>query len=146
MSEPSPILILYPVFAMFYLVAAVLARMAYLRVGAVGRREVNARFYKTYDEGCEPEHIRVVTRHFINLFEVPVLFYVTVVMAYVTSQVSYWLIACAWTYVALRYLHTLIHLTSNDVLTRFRVYGASGLVLLVMWSSLLFQLVRGGRG
>jgi hypothetical protein len=143
MNEPSPNLILYPVFAMFYLVAAVLVRLAYLRVGAVGRREVDAAFYKTYQCGEEPEHIRVVTRHFINLFEVPVIFYVTALIAFVTHQAGYWLIGCAWAYVVLRYLHSYVHLTSNDVLTRFRLYIASGVVLLVMWSSVLAQLALG---
>jgi hypothetical protein len=52
------------------------------------------------------------------------------------------LVACAWLYVALRYVHTWIHLTSNDVLLRFRIYFGSGLVLVVMWASLFVQLVR----
>jgi hypothetical protein len=61
-----------------------------------------------------------------------------------THQVTYWLVACAWAYVALRYVHTYVHLTSNNVVVRFSVYFASGFVLLVMWSSLLVQLVRAG--
>jgi len=139
---PSRTQILYPVFAMFYLIAFVLARMAVMRFGAVARREMDPRFYRTYDEGQEPSHMRVVTRHFINLFEVPVLFYVAVILTYVTDEVSYWLVGCAWAYVALRYVHTWVHLGTNDVLTRFRVYGVSGVVLLVMWTSLLVQLLR----
>ena len=69
------------------------------------------------------------------------MFYVGIILAYVTHQVNYWLILCAWAYVALRYLHSYVHLTSNDVLTRFRVYFASGFVLLIMWTSLLIKLL-----
>jgi len=141
MSEVAPNLILYPVFAMFFLVAAVLARMARLRVGAVGSGEVNVKYYRAYQGGEEPEHIRVVTRHFINLFEVPVLFYVIVVLTYITQEVSYWMVGCAWAYVAVRYAHSYVHLTSNDVLTRFRVFMVSGVILFVMWVSLLIQLI-----
>lgn len=141
MIESSPNLILYPVFAMFFLAAFVLARLARMRFGAVRRGEVSARFYQTYDEGEEPKELRVVTRHFINLFEMPVLFYVGVILIYITHQVTYWLVFCAWAYVGLRYLHSYIHLGTNDVLTRFRVYFASGVMLLVMWSSLLVQLM-----
>ena len=144
MGDPSRTQILYPVFAMFYLVAFVLARMARLRLAAVGSREMNPRFYRTYDEGQEPEHMRVVTRHFINLFETPVLFYVGVILTYVSDQVTYWMVGCAWAYVAIRYLHSWVHLGSNDVLTRFRLYFASGLVLVVMWTTLLVQLLRAG--
>jgi len=142
MGEPASNLILYPVFAMFFLVAAVLVRMAKLRVGAVGSGEVSAKYYRAYQGADEPEHMRVVTRHFINLFEVPVLFYVVVILTYITHQVSSWMIGCAWAYVAARYVHSYVHLTSNDVLTRFRVFIASGLVLFVMWVSLLVELIR----
>jgi hypothetical protein len=143
MTETAPNLILYPVFAMFFLVVGVLVRMAQLRVGAVGSGEVNVKYYRTYQGGEEPEHMRVITRHFINLFEVPVLFYVVVILTYITRQVSPWMIGCAWAYVAARYVHSYVHLTSNDVLLRFRVFIASGLVLLVMWMSLLVRLMQG---
>lgn len=73
MSEVAPNLILYPVFAMLFLVAGVLARMARLRVGAVGSGEMTVKYYRAYQGADEPEHLRVITRHFINLFEVPVL-------------------------------------------------------------------------
>lgn len=144
MSDPNPNLILYPVFAMFLLTAAVLAHMARMRVGALSRREMSIDFYKTYDRGEEPEQLRRLTRHFVNLFELPVLFYVVVILTYVTRQVNVPLIGLAWLYVALRYVHTWVHLTSNRVATRFRVYMASGLVLLAMWSILFVQIVIAG--
>ena len=63
---------------------------------------MKAGFYRTFQGGEEPDEIRVVTRSFINQFEVPVLFYVGLILTYVTQQVSYWMVACAWLYVALR--------------------------------------------
>jgi hypothetical protein len=144
MPDPAANQILYPVFAMFALVAGVLGRLAQLRFGAVGRGKMDARFYKTYQGGEEPENIRVVTRHFINLFEMPVVFYVTVVLTYVTHQSSAWMVGCAWVYVAMRYAHSYVHLTANDVLMRFRLYIGSGLVLVVMWMSLLVRLLASG--
>src|SRR6187397_1857653 len=88
MADLSPNLILYPIFAMFFLVAFVLVLMARLRVGAVQRGDMNARFYRNDDEGEEPKELRVVTRHFINLFEMPLLFYVGVILVYITHQVN----------------------------------------------------------
>jgi hypothetical protein len=143
-DNPSPNLILYPVFAMVFLTAGVLAYLARSRIGALGRGEVSMGFYKTFDRGEEPESVRRVTRNFNNLFEVPLLFYVVVILTHVTQQVGMWMIAGAWLYTVLRYAHSYVHLTSNDVGTRFRLYMASGLVLLVMWSSLLVQLLRAG--
>jgi hypothetical protein len=142
--EPSPTLILYPMFAMFLLVGIVLLRMRSMRFAAVRRREVSVGYYRAFQGSEEPEPLRVVARHFSNLFEVPVLFYVGAIMIYVTHQVTWWLVWCAWVYVALRYVHSWVHLTSNNVIVRFGVYFASGIVLFVMWSSLLVQLVRTG--
>src|SRR3569832_1185274 len=129
MPESTGNQILYPLFAMIALVWAVFMRMAQVRYGAVRRGEMNPAFYKTYQGEDEPEHMRVVTRHFINLFEMPVMFYVVVLATYASHQVSGWMTGCAWAYVASRYAHSVVHLTSNDVLTRFRLYLLSGLVL-----------------
>jgi hypothetical protein len=136
--------ILYPAFAMFALVGLVLANLARKRVGAVGRGEMQVGYYKTFQGDDEPEHIRVVTRNFLNLFEVPVLFYVVLILTYVTRQQTAWMVGCAWAYVALRYAHSFVHLSSNDVLLRFRLYFASNFVLLVLWGSLLVRLLSNG--
>ena len=140
-SAAPPDLILYPAFAMFLLAALVLTRMGWLRIGAVRRRDVRIEFYRTFSEGEEPEALRVVTRNFINLFEVPVLFYVGVIMSHITHQGTWLLVGLAWAYVILRGLHTAIHLTSNDVPMRLAAYAASGLVLLVMWGTLFLRLL-----
>jgi hypothetical protein len=143
MADAQSTSILYPALAMFLLTAAVFVRMAQVRFGAVGRGEMQAEFYRTYQTGAEPDYMRVVTRNFINLFEVPVLFYVAVILIYVTRQTSPWFLGCAWTYVALRYLHTYVHLGRNDVVLRFRIYLASWVVLTVAWVSLFVRLGSG---
>ena len=139
MSDPSAIL--YPAFAMFALLVGVLIRLQFVRFGAVGRGEMDGRFYRTYQDGAEPKHMAVITRHFSNLLEMPTLFYVVLILTFVTHQVSLWQVGCAWAYVALRYAHSFVHLTSNNVIVRFRLYIASGVVLVVMWAGLLWCLV-----
>jgi len=141
MSEFNDLWILYPVFALAALVFIVIGRMGYLRFAALKRREVDLKYYEAYRGDDEPEPVKVVGRHFVNLFEVPVLFYVASIMIYVTGQTSVWLVALGWLYVALRYLHSYIHLGSNKVMVRFRFYFLSCLVLMVMWLTLLVQLL-----
>jgi hypothetical protein len=46
----------------------------------------------------------------------------------------------AWGYVALRAAHSVVHLTYNNVLHRLAVYGASNVVLLVLWVRLVLAL------
>jgi len=143
MNDVAPNLILYPLFAMFALVAMVLLRMRRMRFAAVRSGEVSIKYYRAYQEGDEPEALKVVSRHFVNLFEMPVLFYVGVIMTYITQSVSYWMVALAWMYVALRYVHSWVHLGSNDVRVRVTVYFASAGVLLLLWASLFLTLVLG---
>lgn len=144
MTELAPKQILYPAFALFLLTCIVFLRLRSLRFAAVRTRTVSASYYRAFQGGSEPEHIQVVTRNFVNLFEVPVLFYVIVIMIYVTQQVSLGLVVAAWLYVALRYAHTFVHLGSNDVIRRFTIYLASGVVLAAMWATLLVKLLLGG--
>jgi hypothetical protein len=133
--------ILYPMFALFALVAIVFLRMRSLRFAAVRTGEVSVKYYQAFSEGAEPDAARVVARNFANLFEVPVLFYVISLMTYVTHRVTWWMVALAWLYVALRYAHSYVHLSFNDVIVRFGLYLASGVVLALMWATLLFELV-----
>lgn len=129
--------LVYPMAAMVLLTFIVLVRMVRGRFAAVGRGEVDARFYKTYQGADEPRAAAQNTRHFINLFENPVLFYAACVVAMVTGQGGGLMVWLAWAYVACRVLHALIHLGSNRIPPRMAVYGASWLVLLAMWGMLV---------
>jgi hypothetical protein len=133
-------LILYPMFAMFFLVVVVFLRLRSLRFAAVRQGEISVTYYRAFTGEDEPEALRLVTRNFINLFEVPILFYVVSLMIYVTHQVTYWLVILAWLYVVLRTAHSYVHVTHNDVIVRFSLYLASGVVLTLMWASLFVQL------
>lgn len=134
-------LILYPLFAMVALVFFVLFRLGTLRVRALKARRVDMAFYKTYQGADEPDDVRAVSRHFVNLFEMPVLFYLVIVLFYLAELVSLIALLLAWTYVVLRYCHSAIHLGSNVVSLRFKFYIASCMVLLATWLLLFIQLL-----
>lgn len=137
----DPNQILYPVFGLAGLTFVVLIAMAIKRNLAVARRQMPVRYYRTYNEGEELPELRVFTRNYSNLFEAPILFYVGAIMAYVTGQVTPALVIVAWTYVALRCAHSLIHLTYNNIMHRFMVFGVSLLVLLLFYAALLMRLL-----
>ncbi len=133
--------VLYPAFAMFFLVVVVFARYGRLRYTATRDRKVSIGYYRLYQDGEEPPELRVYTRHVINLFEMPTLFFPAVIIAYVTGQAGWHILGLAWIYVFLRCVHSWIHLTINDVAKRFWVFGASGAVLALLWLSLLLGLL-----
>ncbi|MFQ5983734.1 MAG: MAPEG family protein [Woeseiaceae bacterium] len=134
--------ILYPIFALAGLTFFCVLRLGYLRFSAVRRGEIDGRFFRLYKDYEEPEYLRAMSRHVVNLHEAPVLFYAVAVIAYVTETVTTLSIALAWIYVALRYLHSYIHQTSNIVLHRFRVFATSQVVLAALWVVVLVGLLR----
>lgn len=127
--------ILLPAFAMFLLTAFSVFRLGYLRYTAVRRGEVDFRYFRLYRGYEEPENLAQHSRHVVNLFETPVLFYVIVIIAFVTAQGGMLPLVLAWLYVILRAGHTWVHLTSNKVLVRFRLFASSMLVLVLLWAT-----------
>jgi len=78
-----------------------------------------------------------------NLFELPVLFYVGLIVFHVTGTADGTVLAMGWSYVALRIVHSIIHITYNRVLHRFTVYVLSSLVLFGLWGILAYHLLGG---
>lgn len=138
-AEPT-MQILYPLFAMFALTVVLVFRLGFIRAGAVRAKEVDWRYYLAYRGDGEPERLQIASRHVINLFEAPPLFYVVSLMIYVTGQTSALLVGLAWAYVLLRVAHSYVHLTSNVLNLRFRIFGLSWLALTALWVVLAVQL------
>ncbi len=134
--------ILYPVFAMMALTIFCMVRLGMLRRAAVIKGEVDPRFFSLFRGYEEPEKLAAYTRHISNLFETPVLFYVIIVLAFLTGQSGDLLLGLAWAFVALRFIHSYVHLTSNIVLTRFRIFVFSMFVLSALWVVVLTNIMR----
>ena len=134
--------ILYPVFAMIGWTMILMVRLGVLRYGAVRSGSVDPRFFALYRGYDEPEKLAVNSRHVVNLFEAPLLFYVVCLVAFLTGQSGTLLLALAWVYVGLRFLHSYVHLTSNTVLTRFRIFILSMLILMIIWATVLTGIMR----
>ena len=129
--------LVYPMAAMVLLTFIVLIRMFRSRVADVKSGATNATYYKTYNEGAETRHSAQLSRHFVNLFEAPVLFYAACVVAMLTGLHATLMISLAWVYVALRVLHTFIHLGQNKIQPRLYAYFSSWIILLAMWGTLV---------
>ena len=87
-----------------------------------------------------PGDVSLPNRNLMNLLELPLLFYVVCIIFYVSGTADAIALVLAWTYVALRGLHSLVHLTYNNVMHRLAAYAASSVVLLALWVRLAFAL------
>lgn len=134
--------ILYPAFAMMALTIICMVRLGLLRWAAVRSGEIDPRYFILFRGYEEPDKLAAYSRHVVNLFEAPLLFYVIILTAFVTGQSGGWVLGLAWTYVALRFIHSYVHLTSNVVLTRFRIFVVSMLTLTILWAAVLTNIMR----
>ena len=130
--------LVYPMAAMVLLTFIVLIRMFLGRVRAVRAGEADAGYYKTYQEGTEPREVAQLSRHLVNMFESPTLFYAACIAGMVTGENATILGALAWVYVAMRAVHAYVHTGSNRLPPRIKIYFSSWLVLLGMWGTLVF--------
>ena len=132
--------IFYPVAALVALTFAVGIRMYFARVGAARKRRVRVEDFRLGESPNVPADVALPNRNFMNLFEMPVLFYVACVILFVTNAVDGLALVLAWLYVASRIAHSLIHLTYNNVIHRLAAFAASNVVLLVLWVRLVVTL------
>jgi len=70
------------------------------------------------------------------------LFLVTGVLLIALHKVDALYIYLAWGYVGLRYIHSAIHVTYNNVVHRSSVHFVSDMILVVMWFRLMLQVAR----
>ncbi len=133
--------ILYPLFAMAALTFYITIRLARVRMRAVIQHGLQATYFK-YNQGGEPPEFMLRTeQHYVNLFELPVLFYVVCLLAYVTSSVDLLTVLLAWLFVGSRCLHTYIHIRLNKLLKRRRIFIFSTFVLIALWCELFIRLM-----
>ncbi len=78
-----------------------------------------------------PEHSSG-SNNFKNLLEVPVIFYAVSLYLTVFGQVDELHVACAWAFLVLRVVHSLIHCSYNRVMHRFLAYLLSSIAVWVM--------------
>ena len=129
MSIPA---VLAPVFVLVALTFALHYWMGYSRVSSISRGETKVRDI-ALGEPNWPVRATQIANAYHNQFELPVLFYVLVVLAIITRQADLLFVAMSWLFVALRAAHAYIMVTSNYVPRRFQIHTVASVVLVLMW-------------
>ena len=132
---PHALSILWPVFALAGWTLCILLLLAYRRVRATVKDKVGPRAYALGESAQVPVGVTLANRNYMNLLELPLLFYVLCLMAYATGAATAApaLVPLAWLYVLLRVLHSLVHVGYNHVMHRFAVFAAGNVVLTCLW-------------
>ena len=131
--------LLMPLLAMVGLTLLVWLRLYMVRIPEMRR----SRIHPQRLAGSADKHLLKDTRasdNFINLFEVPVLFYVLVLGTLAVGLADSGFVLLAWLFVGLRALHSLIQCSYNRVMHRFAAYSLATLVLFVYLARLAWLL------
>lgn len=136
----SPIDIFQPLTVLVFWTMLVLLQVPIRRFRAAFKGQVVADDFRYGESSRVPPEVSIPNRNFMNLLEVPLLFYVGCLLAFVTQHVDHWLMALAWVYVALRVAHSLVHLSYNLVMHRLVLFALSNVVVTVYWFRLAWTL------
>src|ERR1700742_4197319 len=79
-----------------------------------------------------------VSYSFSNQFELPVLFYVLTILAYITHLAGLVFVILAWIFVVFRILQAAVHVTSNDVRLRGLFFMVGAVALVINWAIYIF--------
>lgn len=134
-------LIFVPMAVLALWTLAVLGMVPIARVRAGRARRIVTEDFRYGESPNVPDDVRLPNRLFMNLLEVPTLYYFASVVSFVTQQVDPTTLWLAWAFVALRLLHSAIYLGYNRVPHRAIVFGIGNFVVIAMWVRLLIALL-----
>lgn len=126
--------LLWPTIAMAALIFVVWTTLTVSRIRHIRANPPTA---ETFQSGANAkryfEPVEMPANNLANLFELPVLFFVLMILLLITELANDIQVVLAWAYVGLRAAHSWIHLVVRNVRLRAPVYWLSCAVLLAMW-------------
>ena len=127
--DPSQIFL--PVLVQILLTIAGFMLLGVRKAKAIKAGEVDST--KTaLDNDAWPDYVVMVSNNMRNQFQVPVLFYVLCFMFYSINAVTTTVLYLAWAFVISRIIHAYIHMSSNYVPARFRVFTIGFVIMTIM--------------
>lgn len=133
--------VLGPLFAMVALTFALAIGMVITRRRAVAEKKVDPKdlLIRGGDNPWPPRAAQFGDAY-LNVFELPVLFYVLSILVVVTRQADIIFVVLAWLFVLCRFLQAYVHTTSNVRKYRSLSFRAGVIVLMVMWVLFAFKI------
>ena len=131
--------LIQPVVALVVLTAIVGLMMGVYRNAAVFRGAASVRYFRAYTSDSPAEWVERPARAYMNLLELPVLFYVVCLLMLTTGKFDSVQVSLAWVFVIARYAHAFIHIGFNYVPLRFAAFLAGVVTLAVIWTRFAVQ-------
>jgi hypothetical protein len=95
------------------------------------------------DEPNDPAGSAAVASAYNSQFQLPELFYVVVVLAYLLRKADYLFVLLSFGFVAARIVHAYVMVTSNQARLRYGAFAAGMMILALMWASFAVRVLFG---
>ena len=132
--------ILLPLTALVIWTLLVFALIPVRRLRAIAAGRVGVDEFRLGESDKVPHDVSLPNRNIINLFQMPVLFYLACIVLYITQLHDTWFINLAWAYVVFRVIHSIIHVSYNKVRHRFLAFAVSNFILVAIWIRLVWTI------
>jgi hypothetical protein len=132
--------ILLPLFVEVILTFLLLFWLAPLRGGDLTSGVTRPEKVALREPNWSPRTLQVAYA-FSNQFELPVLFYILTILAYVTHLADLVFVVLAWIFVLFRCLQAFVHVTNNNIRVRGAMFGIAALVLAIMWVRYIVEVL-----
>jgi hypothetical protein len=123
--------IIWPVLAQIFLTLILFIILGVRKAKAVKAGEVN-RQQAALNNQVWPQYVVKVSNNIANQFETPVLFYVLCLVMHSINSVGLIAIGLAWLFALSRFAHAYVHIGSNYVPMRLRLFLVGCFVLIAM--------------
>jgi hypothetical protein len=134
--------LLYPLLIQVALIFVVWVTMYRERIGEMRSKGISPQDVATRTKGRKVLlDSAAAADNLMNQFEMPVLFFLAILVALNLMWQEPMFTFFAWLYVALRIVHAVIHITYNNVLHRFWVFFSSCVILAFMWIRLASYII-----
>jgi hypothetical protein len=134
--------VLLPLFVEVILTFVLMLRMGVLRRADYGSGTVKADDIALREQRW-PARTTQAANAFANQFELPGLFYVLTILAWVTRHAGIVFVVLAWIFVICRVLQAYVHVTSNVVRYRSLFFSVGAVVLMIMWALYIIEVLTG---
>jgi len=123
----------WPMVAHAVLVFILYALLGWRRRVLVKAGRIQPEQFRENHAADEPAESLVVRNSLANQFELPLLFHACCIVLYTTQADNLAAVILAWIFVAARYAHAFVHVTSNDLRYRSPLFALGFAALVCMW-------------
>ena len=136
----SKTLILYPFISMILLTLFLYVQNYLVNRKAIKNGIVKFSYLKDYI-GDVPSYITISRQTLKNQFELPIFFYLLILMALIFDKVALVDLILSWVFVISRYIHCYIRLGYHNIIHRAYIFEIGMLTLVIWWIIFLYNIL-----